>query len=66
MNQLGTILPYATLKFIDDSGETPKWVTVAKFIDSPKNIREALEQAKAKYSGKTFWVHHVYGKEIVR
>lgn len=64
--KLGTILPYATIKFIDDSGDVLKWVTVAKCIDSPKTIRETLEQLRPKYNGKTLWIHHVYGKEIAR
>ena len=63
-SKLGTILPMAKIKYIDDSGSAPKWVTVAECIDAPKHIQAALTQARKMHAGKAMWVHPVYGKEM--
>lgn len=65
MKKIGTVLPHATIKFLDDSGDVLRWVTVAKCIDSPRHVREAIESARSKNPDKQLWVHHVYGKELV-
>ena len=64
INGLGTVLPSAKIKFIDESGDMPKWVTVAVCVDSPRHVREAVAEARKTHKGKTLWIHHVYGKEI--
>lgn len=61
-DKIGTILPYAKIKYIDEN--TGRWVTVDTCIDAPKPIGEAVKHARQLHKGKTLWVHHVYGKEI--
>ena len=64
INGLGTVVPNAKIKFIDDHGDVPQWVTIAVCVDSPNHVREAVAKARQTHKGKTLWVHHVYGKEI--
>lgn len=57
-------MPSAKIKFIDESGDAPRWVTVATCVDSPRHVGEAVAKARKIHKGRTLWVHHVYGKEI--
>lgn len=63
---LGTVwAAIARIRYIDDTGDTARWVTVATCIDTPNAIRAALKAARAAHPDKTLWVRSDTGGSYI-
>ena len=63
---LGTVWESrARIRIIDESGDSPKWITVESCIDTPVAIGNALAKARKTHYGKRMWIHSdTQGKRI--